>query len=418
MALALPSVGAFANEPPSAQVMWEMIQKLQKENMELRALIENGQKGAMEDKSQMASQSGSEPKAAMVAKRAAKPMQEAEVARKPDSIDVSVHGFIRAEYGNGDRYSDADGSDRLGVQRSAIAVKAKYQNVTGVLAVGTEIFSGADENGTFDGNVDVKDAFVVVENIGGSNFGVSLGAQPLLFGLKPAGYPGDRSLQESIEYGGAGAFAVSNQLGPSIIGFYNWDENTNLRFGAFDLRVQESNNLPLIDDGSSLTDNLFIQLGSKSIAGTNWYGNLGFEQLYVGNTGDSETIWSAGLGWRNDKFDVSAEYISLDQAIAEANLGAVGGGSQAAIGLFSGDESYLITELTYYANEDWTIYFDYATADELDADTLRLGATYRYNKVLSFTSEYSNDDVEILNLVTGERDDKASSVDFRATIEF
>lgn len=394
------SFSSLAETAPTNAELLQMILELKKENEELRAKVDQTQSSTVSVE---------------------KETQQRNVAKtKPagnESIDVSFNGLIRAEYGNGDRYSDGDGEDRLGVSRAALATTARYQNVKGVFVVGTEIFSGADENPSFDGNVDIKDAFAVIENVAGSNLSVSFGAQPLLFGLKPNGYPGDRSLQASIEYGGAGAFAVSNQAGPSIIGSYK-HKNTTLRFGAFDLSTQQNTNLQSIDDGSSLSDNLFVQLSSAKIGGTNFYSNIGLEQLYVGQTDDSETIWSIGLGWKNQFFDVSAEYIYLDQAIAAANLGAVSGGSQIAQVLIDDDESYFITELTWFPHEDWSLYLDYASADVMDAETLRLGVGYQYNKAMSFNLEYSDDDVSVLNLANGELDDSVSSVDIRATIQF
>jgi hypothetical protein len=58
-----------------------------------------------------------------------------------DEIDLSIGGFIRADYGNGDHYPDSQGNDRLGVTKAALAVTSTYQNVKGVFVIGTEVTS-------------------------------------------------------------------------------------------------------------------------------------------------------------------------------------------------------------------------------------------------------------------------------------
>lgn len=306
---------------------------------------------------------------------------------------VTFGGFIRADYGAGDRYPEARGEDRLGVSKAALAATVHYDRIKGVFVIGTERLT--DGNPDNDGNVDIKDAFIVVGDDSRPGFSWSVGAQALLFGLKPNGYPGDRSLQPSIEYGGAGAFAVSNQAGPSLIGTYKFDQGFSVRFGAFDLDADNAVGAIPADDGSQITDNLFVQLRSDDLFATGLYATVGVESLYVGGAvNDTKRIFAAGLGWRQGMFDASVELQRLDGEIVGT----------------SDDEQYLVAELTFLPNKEWTIYADWATAKGLDADTIRVGANYEIMRHLTFSAEYSKDDFDF----SGARN--VDSVDVRLTL--
>jgi hypothetical protein len=307
---------------------------------------------------------------------------------------ITFGGFIRGDYGSGDRYPDARGEDQLGVSKAAFAVTAQHRDLKGVFVVGTERLT--DGGASNDGDVDIKDAFIVIGADKETGFIWSIGAQALLFGLKPNGYPGDRSLQPSIEFGGAGAFAVSNQAGPSIIGNYRFSPDFSLRFGAFDLDADNTTNLPP-DDGSKLTDNLFVQLRADHLFNTGLYATVGAESLYVGGaTNDSKPIAAAGVGYTQGMIDASVELTRLDETI----LGTVD------------DEQYLVTELTFNPNTQWQVYTDWAQARELDADTLRIGTHYKYTEHLIFSGEYSKDQLDF----TGASD--VDSVDFRVEVVY
>lgn len=304
-------------------------------------------------------------------------------------IDLSIGGFIRADYGNGDRYPLDQGEDRMGVTKSALAVTAEHENVKGVFVVGTEVTSEAD--GTTDGNVDIKDAFIEISNLGGAGITLSAGVQPILFGLKPNGYPDDHTIQGSVEYGGGGGLPVARQAGPSIIA--NADIGAiNLRGGFFD--VDSGTSASLSDNGSSITDNYFVQASAKDIIGTGFYGVLGYESIFVDAVNDGEAITSIGLGWTNDIVDISAERITLDQAVNNT----------------ADEESYTVIEASIKPSEKSNIYADYSEADEAGIDTLRTGFNYDYNKHTMFTVEYSKDRFEF--------GDNIKSIDFRITFTF
>lgn len=307
-----------------------------------------------------------------------------------EELDISIGGFIRADYGNGDRYPENQGEDRLGITRAALAATATYENVKGVFVVGTEVTSEADAN--TDGNVDIKDAFIVISELGGSPFNLSVGAQPLLFGLKPNGYPADHTIQASVEYGAGGGLAVANQAGPSIIVDANFGA-VNIRGGFFD--VDSETSVTLSDNGSALTDNFFVQAYFSDIAGSGVYGVAGVETIYVDEVNDAESITSIGLGWKNDVFDLSAEYITLDETIN----GTVD------------EETYTVVEAAFKVTKALNFYFDYSTADVAEFDTIRTGLNYDYNKHTVFTIEYSQDNFELSA-------NDVDSVDLRIAINF
>jgi hypothetical protein len=307
-----------------------------------------------------------------------------------DLPDVDVGGFIRVDYGAGDRYPESRGEDRLGVSKAALAISAQQDDIKGVFVIGTEALTDGNPNN--DGNVDIKDAFIVLGAGKQTGFWFSLGAQPLLFGLKPNGYPGDHSLQPSIEYGGAGGFAVSNQAGPSLIGTYGFTPSQSVRFGAFDL--DRGNGQAPPTDGSNISDNLFIQWRGSQLGGTGLYATAGVEMLYVGGAvDDSAALFAAGLGYRQGPFDISLEATRLDSDIVGT----------------ADNELYLVAELAFKPNQDWTLYFDVANADELDANTYRLGADYRWRKHVTFSAEISEDDVA---------GNDVGSVDLRLTFSY
>lgn len=308
-----------------------------------------------------------------------------------DSPAVSVGGFIRADAGFGDRYGNANGEDRMGVSKAALSVVTEYQNIQGVFVAGTEVTS--ELRSDTDGNVDIKDAFIVVEE---GQFKLSVGAQPLLFGLKAAGYPGDHSIQESIEFGAQGVFPVANQAGPAAIGSWKFAPGNAISMGIFDARDYTPYSVPpaLATDGSSFSDNVFIQWRADDIAGSGLYAVLGAESRYLGGPiDDSREIATAGVGWKTRVFDVSAEVFTLDQA-------------------FNGtadDDEYLVLEAAYLPTPQSRLYLDYSESDQLEVETIRGGYNYNYNDYLMVTVEASKDDIGNTSV---------DSVDLRLTLSY
>jgi len=199
-----------------------------------------------------------------------------------------------------------------------------------------------------------------------------MGAQPLLFGLKPNGYPGDRSLNPSLEY----LSGVSGQAAPAVIGDYSLSDLMNFRFGVFDqASAGIDNNGDL--EGSSISDNIFLQLTLKSGEGDGIYGNFGYESAYSSSTNSSEPIIVFGAGFNSDTIDLSFEYISLDIAFGEE--------------ADRDDETIMVVELGFQVNDDNMAYVDVSRADEADYDTLRVGLNHQTNNHTTLSAELARD---------------------------
>ncbi len=383
----LVSPTAFANEndqqSPSASDMWQLIQEQQKQIKSLQDAL-RGLRDQQDLK--LIDEVDGKPTT---------PKQDATVPQSQDTpgwktgkgYSVEIGGFIRADYSIGDRHGNTQGDDSLGVSRAALATKFHKDNITGVLVLGTG--NTTDLGGSFRGDVVLADAYVVWDRIAGSNFTLSAGAQPLLFGLKPNGFPVDRSLQGSLEYGAAGAFAVSNQLGPSIIGTYTFNDQWSLRAGLFDQRDGDD----ALGIGSDLSDNYFVQVRGSNLFNSGFYGSIGYEKRYVTATGHAEPIFDVGLGYQNEHFDLSLEYIDIDRALAQTLE----------------DETYLIAETTWHASETTSAYFDFARATEADINTYRIGVWRNLSSAFSVAGEFSIDEV---------RGNTVQSFDVRLTVNY
>jgi hypothetical protein len=299
-----------------------------------------------------------------------------------NGVELTVGGFIRADVGVGDRYTDQYGEDFIGISKAALAITTQYEGIEGVFVIGTE--AGTNGDATADGNVDIKDAYIVINDFMGG-VSLSIGGQPLLFGMKSNGYPGDSSLQSSIEYGAGGAFAVSNQAGPSVIAV--WGETLNFRLGFFD----QSGYANGVSEGSGWTDNILIEMNYSTDSGI--YASAGFETLYRDATENGEPVWHAGLGYKNNSWDLSAEYFALD----------------ATVNGTTDDESYAIVELAFHVNPLWTMYVDWSEADQMEISTIRVGNKYKWNNHFFVTAEYAHDE-----MATGDLD----SFDIRFTMEY
>jgi len=312
-------------------------------------------------------------------------------------VNLAFSGFVRADYGNGNRYSAADGEDRLGVTKSLLLLSATTEDIQAILDFGGTVLTDSNVNpGNGGNNVGIKDAFIVIGAGKTTGFTVSVGAQPLLFGLKPNGYPSDSSLQTNIDYGADGAFAVSQQAGPSLIGSYHFTPDLSVRFGTFDLAESNAvNTTTPATNGSKLKDNLFLLLRGNNLGGTGLYGTVGAERIYVGASGalvgltsgfgpavdDGRGIYSAGVGFKQSLFDVSVEYIHLDKAIEDTRS----------------DERYIRAHAEVHPAADWTAYADYSNGHQLGASTYRIGGNWQFRRHLGLTVEYSRDEFKSSN---------------------
>jgi hypothetical protein len=298
-------------------------------------------------------------------------------------VNLAFSGFVRADFGTGNRYPVADGEQRFGSSKNLLLLSATTEDVQAILDFGGTIFN----DGVNNGSVGIKDAFIVVGANNKTGFSFSVGAQPLLFGLHPNGYPSDSSLQANIDYGADGGFAVSQQAGPSIIGNYRFTPDESLRFGAFALAESNSVNVTTATNGSKIADNLFLLWRGNHLGNTGLYATAGFERIYVGVAGGplgnvggpvidtSKTIYSAGAGFKNDLVDVSLEYIHLDATIANT----------------ANDERYLRAHVAVTPAPQWTAYADYSDGHELGATTYRIGGKWQFRRHLALTAEYSKD---------------------------
>jgi hypothetical protein len=308
-------------------------------------------------------------------------------------VDLGFTGFVRADYGNGDRYSTADGEQRFGTTKSFLLLNMNTEDIHAVLDFGATILTDTNSGGDASGTVGFKDAFIAVGDNKPTGFSFSVGAQPLLFGLRPNGYPGDSSLQPNIDYGAVpGAFNVSQQAGPSIIGTYKFTPDMSLRFGAAGgdfTGTPYATNLNLTN-GSKVQHNLFVLWRGNNIAGLGLYATAGYESIFVGGPYDGEKpIYSAGVGYKQDLFDVSVEYIHLNQDIIDATLALTTTGTP--VPLVDGDERYIRAHASVTPIDEFTVYADYSNAHELGASTYRIGGKWQFRKHLNLMLEYSRD---------------------------
>ncbi len=329
-----------------------------------------------------------------------------------DDVKLNVGGFVWGDAGFGDRYSSSD-DDRIGVFKAAVTMSPEYKNTRAVLVLGADdMFGGnAGQNGASStGDIKAQEVFAGIKwDLLGGSLDTTIGKQPLLFGLKPNGWVGDRSISFGLEYGGAGGVNVSGQVQTAIIADWSWggssggsavssigsDGSWSIRFGMFDTDVSPNSGS---DGGSSMTDNWMIQARGDDLLGLGIYGNVGYEQRDV--LGSSEGIISVGAGWQFGMFDLSLEYQGIDEALTNLVPG-------------TGDETQIIAEATANINEAWLVYLDYATADKMDVDTVRLGTTWMYNDHVDFTAEYSDDSyASNMSALDG------SSIDFRMAFSF
>ena len=293
-------------------------------------------------------------------------------------VDLDWNGFVWVDYGTGDRYPDEQGGDRFEVSQLNLGLTATWQNVEAYAAIGAVglLAEPGDSSDVF-----VTEAFVTWRDFAGNGSHLIGGLTPLYFGLKANGFPGDRSIQAGLEFGGAGGFAVSQQVAPAVVYEYKPGDTFSIRGGAFDTSSStaqyfEDSGLGEID-GSSLSKNYFVDVRWDAPAGRGFYAFFGWENRYIGDDVDgSKPIWDAGIGWGNDKLDLSVEYIDIDKDF---------------VGLADNDQ-YSIAELTLHVSDRVDVYGDYADASESGRNTQRYGVIFEINRVLGLQLEYSQDD--------------------------
>jgi hypothetical protein len=289
------------------------------------------------------------------------------IARGEDDVKLSNFGFLRADYGVGhDRYGAAGGFDTLGVGKFALGTKAMHDNVSATLVMGASVTTAsatANPSGVYtaDPIIQIRDAYITAEKIGGSSIGLRVGAQPLLFGLKSEGFPGDRSLQPSLEFGGANnKFNYANQAGPAL---KVWDD-----FGGVTATVG------LFDSaGSAITRNFFGQLKATKLGVDGLYANAGYESV------GGKSVFAVGAGYGNNMFDISAEFASIDLTLSQTTA----------------NEGLLIAELTVKPTSALSVYGDFGNASQASNKTIRVGAMYQFSKPVMAQAEYSIDDMNV-----------------------
>jgi hypothetical protein len=282
---------------------------------------------------------------------------------------VKPFGFANVDYGTGNDpvFNDTAGNDALGTAKLALGTKVTQDNLTLVAVIG----AGASTFGNLTDAIAIRDAFIDWSKIAGTGLGASFGAQPFLFGLKANGFPGDRSIRGSVEFGGGGAKAVSQQAGPSIKLRYEMMDKVTVTVATFD-----NGNGNAGGAGSGIANNQFADIAFHDLGVAGLYGFAGFERAYLGGPiDDSKPIMDGGLGFKMAMFDVSAEYIRMDKDWAGT----------------ADDESYIVTELTVTPVQAATLYADYSRADQLDVSTVRAGVTYQSHPALTWVLEYSVD---------------------------
>ena len=145
-----------------------------------------------------------------------------------------------------------------------------------------------------------------------------------------------------------------------------------------------------------LSKNQFIQYKYEH---DGLYGVVGFERRYVGgNVDKSKPIYDIGLGYKQEKYDFSLEWIHLDKAFVDT----------------LNDEQYLIAEIAYHSSPSSSLMLGWSSATELDVSTIRLSYTYQIEDDLEFHIAYAVDD----GVENDDGDDKVNSLDLRLTYSF
>lgn len=302
-------------------------------------------------------------------------------------VQSALFGYMRGVYGNGSRYGAINGYDRIGLSQFAVGVEAKMKdNYRFVGLFAADVLS----TGGSGANVGIKDTFIDIASVANSDFGLTLGAQPFMMGLKANGYPGDHSIQPSIEFmnifgteSTAGdltrrSFAVSQQAGPSGVITYNMNKENRVVVGAFDTDEQA----PTKKRGSAVHQNIFGYFKSDRLAIDNLKFFAGWETRFQGVStngateyGETYPIYDVGAAYKIAMVDVSVEYISVDKHFSGTKS----------------NETVMVAEAEGHINSRNSIYIDYGNAKEMEVTTWRGGYVHHVNEHLLAQAELSQD---------------------------
>jgi hypothetical protein len=86
-------------------------------------------------------------------------------------------------------------------------------------------------------------------------------------------------------------------------------------------------------------------------------------------------LWSAGIGFKRNAFDVSIESAYLDSAVLAT----------------TGDMQYHVLELTVRSGERWSAYLELVRSTTLRPASQRLGANYAFSSALGLSAEISKE---------------------------
>lgn len=288
--------------------------------------------------------------------------------------NINYFGWINADYSysaDQDRIPAGGGHDQLGVGQTAFGLRGNQGKIHGVLVIGGSAMSldnaGAD-------NFAVRDAFFIYEDRKDNNFKLSVGAQPLLFGLKPNGYPGDRSLRASLEYGAMSSYNVAQQ-GEKAVRLDYVTSYGDIELSVFDTAEGKSD---ATKKGSSIKDNYSLQFRPKNLYVKGLFGNIGVQNRYLASKDTGRQITSVGLGYEAKHFTLTAENLLIQSGYITG---------------LDKQETVSVVELDIRNwNEVFWGYIDWSHAKEQDKTTQRVGLVYEFARNATFQTEYSKDE--------------------------
>lgn len=292
-----------------------------------------------------------------------------------DDFNLKYFGWINVDY----KYSTdqirhnnepGNGNDQFGVGQSAFGLSGNQDKIHGVLVIGGSAMSLDSAEA---GNFALRDAFLIYDDVKENNFKLSFGAQPLLFGLKPNGYPGDRSLRPSLEYGAMSSFNVAQQ-GEKAVRLDYVTSYGNIDLSLFDTAEGKND---ATKKGSSIIDNYSLQFRPKNLFATGLFGNLGLQKRYLAEKNEGRDIISLGLGYEAKYFSLTVENLLLESGYIPA---------------LNKKETINVVEfeLRNFSEVFWT-YYDWSHAKEQNKNTHRLGLVYEYASNTTFQAELSQD---------------------------
>lgn len=278
--------------------------------------------------------------------------------------EIKYGGFMYLDYYYSKDFlrEDTHGNSNFGVTKAAFLTKVNRGHLAGKFLLGGSKLAKPNAD-TFG----IKVAVLEINDLLDSMMSISIGAQPFLFGLKPNGYAGDRSIRHGLEFSEYVKGGLSGQAGPSLFVNLKPNEMIAIRLGAFDHEPVEKQL-----KASGLHKNLLAKVefatGAIRVA-------AGYEHLFLPLADKSKGIIQAGVSYDTDVFDISLEYFNIHKDISGTE----------------DNESLLVAELTVKAFGDTGLYVDYATALKGKTTTIRGGVTHMLASGLSAQLEYGRD---------------------------